>query len=135
MIFKIPKFDTIFFLKNLKLFSIYTVILVRPKTGESAQLSLAPKFVGEFLLIWANFVPMSSQKFADLGKIRPNRQNFARNFLGRNLTARIRPFRTSFAQKKITVYLHFVGDNQIKKLLLRISMFILLKIVYQYLHK
>jgi hypothetical protein len=60
----------------------YTVILVRPKTGESAQLSFAPKFVGEFLLIWANFVPISSQKFADLGKIRPNRQNFARIFWG-----------------------------------------------------
>jgi hypothetical protein len=55
----------------------YTVIFVRPKTGESTQLSFAPKFVGEFILIWANFVPMSSQKFADLGKIRPNRQNFA----------------------------------------------------------
>jgi hypothetical protein len=59
----------------------YTVILVRPKTGESAQLSFVPKFVGEFLLIWVNFVPMSSQKFADLGEIRPNLQNFARTFV------------------------------------------------------
>jgi hypothetical protein len=57
--------------------------------GESAQLSFTSKFVG--------------QKFADLEKIHPNRQTFARNFLGQNLTARIRPFRTSFAKKKITV--------------------------------
>jgi hypothetical protein len=79
---------------------MYTVILVRPKT---AQLSFAPKFVGNFFLIWANFISMSSQNIADLGEIRPNQPNFARKILGRNLTARIRPFRASFAQKKITV--------------------------------
>jgi hypothetical protein len=72
-------------------------ILVRPKTGESALISFTPKFT-----------PISSQKFADLGEIRPNWLNFARNFLGRNflgrnLTARIRPFRTSFAQKNYCV--------------------------------
>jgi hypothetical protein len=81
----------------------YTVVLVRPKTGKSAQLSFAPKFLGEILSIWANFVQCPSQKFADLGENRPNRQNFAQKILGRNLTAWIRPFRTSFAKKKITV--------------------------------
>jgi hypothetical protein len=91
----------------------YTVILVRPKTGESAQSSFAPKFVGEFLLIWANFVPMSSQEFADMGEIHPNRQNFARKFLRRNLTARICPFRPSFAKKKITVYRKFSSSSRI----------------------
>jgi hypothetical protein len=43
---------------------------------------------------------MSSQKIANLGEIRQNGQNFARKFLRANLTARIRPFRTSFAKKK-----------------------------------
>jgi hypothetical protein len=58
----------------------YTLILVRPKTGESAQVSFAPKFVGDFFSIWANFVQCPSQKFADLGEIRPNWQNFARKW-------------------------------------------------------
>jgi hypothetical protein len=39
-----------------------------------------------------------------MDEIRPNWEKFARNFWGRASTARIRPFRTSFAQKKITVY-------------------------------
>jgi hypothetical protein len=39
-----------------------------------------------------------------MNEIRPNWEKFARNFCGRTSTARIRPFRTSFAQKKITVY-------------------------------
>jgi hypothetical protein len=51
---------------------------------------------------------MSSQKFADLGEIRPNQQNFARKILGRNLTARIRPFGTSFTQKKYLLVLMFL---------------------------
>jgi hypothetical protein len=85
----------------------YTVILVRPETGESAQLSFTPKFVGEILPIWVDFVQCPRQKFADLGEIRTNRQNFARNFLGRNLTAWIRPFRTSFAQKNYCVECYF----------------------------
>jgi hypothetical protein len=53
----------------------YTVILVRPKTGESAQLSFAQKFVGEFSSIWANFVQVPAKyllirgKFAQIGQI------------------------------------------------------------------
>jgi hypothetical protein len=49
-----------------------TVILVRPKMGESAQLS--PKICGRFFFDLGEFRPISSQKFADLGKIRPNRK-------------------------------------------------------------
>jgi hypothetical protein len=59
--------------------------------------------VGDFFDL-VEFRPISSQKLADLGKIRPNWQNFARKFLGQNFPARIRPFQTSFAQNKITVY-------------------------------
>jgi hypothetical protein len=57
-----------------------TVILVRPKTGESAQLSFSQKFVGEFFSIWANFVqcPVKNlliwEKLAQIGKISP--ENF-----------------------------------------------------------
>jgi hypothetical protein len=48
--------------------------------GESAQLNFASKISGEFSPIWANFVHCSAEKFADLGKFRPNRKKFARNF-------------------------------------------------------
>jgi hypothetical protein len=37
---------------------------------------------GKFLPIWANFVSCSAEKFADLGKFRPNRKKIARNFWG-----------------------------------------------------
>jgi hypothetical protein len=40
------------------------------------------KISGEFFPIWANFVHFSAEEFADLGKFRPNRKNFARNFWG-----------------------------------------------------
>jgi hypothetical protein len=74
-----------------------------PENGRIRAVKFRPKICGRILFDLGEFRPMSSQKFADLGEIHPNRQNFARNFLGRNLTARIRPFQTSFAQKKITV--------------------------------
>jgi hypothetical protein len=72
--------------------------------GEPAQLSFAPKISGEFLSIWAKF-PQFSKFFSwAMDEIHPNWEKFARNFWGRTSTARIRPFRTSLAQKKITVY-------------------------------
>jgi hypothetical protein len=80
-------------------FFYHTVILVHPKPGKSAQLSFASKFVGDFFFDLSEIRPMSSQKFVDLGEIRPNRQNFARIFLGRNSTKWIRLFRTSCAKK------------------------------------
>jgi hypothetical protein len=52
---------------------IIQVILVRPKTGKSAQLSFASKFVGEFFSIWANFVQCPAKnlliwwKFTQIG--------------------------------------------------------------------
>jgi hypothetical protein len=80
-------------------FLLFTVIFVRPKTGESAQISFASKFEGEFFDL-CEFHPLSSQKFADLGEIRPNRQNFARKFLEQKLIAWIRPFQTNFAHSR-----------------------------------
>jgi hypothetical protein len=68
------------------------------ENGRIRAVKFRPKICGRILFVLGEFRPMSSQKFADLEEICPDRQNFARN-----LTARIRPFRTSFAQKKITV--------------------------------
>jgi hypothetical protein len=34
----------------------------------------------QFLPIWANFIYCSAEEFADLGKFRPNRKKFVRNF-------------------------------------------------------
>jgi hypothetical protein len=79
---------------------VYTVILVRPKTGESAQLSFAPKCVGDFFEL-SEFCPMSSQKFADLGEIRPNRKKYRPNFFWRNSTACIS---NKFRPTKIKVW-------------------------------
>jgi hypothetical protein len=68
---------------------VNTVILVRPKTGESAQLSFTPKFVGEFFSIWANFV--------QIGKISPE------NFWGKILLRVFTHFEKVSPKKKITV--------------------------------
>jgi hypothetical protein len=54
---------------ELKRFFFYTVILVRPKTGESAELSFAPKFVGDYFSIWADLLIW--RKFAQIRKISP----------------------------------------------------------------
>jgi hypothetical protein len=80
----------------------YTVILVRPKTGESAQLSFASKFVGEFLLIRANFVQCPAKNlliwgnFAQIGKTRPN-------IFGAKFNCAESPISNKFHPKKITV--------------------------------
>jgi hypothetical protein len=72
----------------------YTVILVRPKTGGSAQLSFAPKFVGDFFSIWANFVQCPKSlliwgKFAQIGKISP--ENFEFNCADSPISNNFRP--------------------------------------------
>jgi hypothetical protein len=84
---------------------VHTVILVRLKTGESAQLSFAPIFVGDFFDL-GEFRPMSSQKFADLGEIRPNRGNspksakFRPNFFGAKFNCADSPILNKFRKKK-----------------------------------
>jgi hypothetical protein len=55
----------------------YTVILIRRKKTESAQLSFDPKVSGEFRPIWVIFVQYSAkslrirEKFAQIGKNSP----------------------------------------------------------------
>jgi hypothetical protein len=61
---------------KVKNIHIYTVDIFSGELGESSQIS------GEFLPIWANLVHCSAEEFADLGKFRPNRKKFARNFWG-----------------------------------------------------
>jgi hypothetical protein len=53
-----------------------------PENGQIRAVKFCPNIFGRISFDLGDFRPMSSQKFADLGEIHPNRQNFARNFLG-----------------------------------------------------
>jgi hypothetical protein len=63
-----------------------------PENGRIHAVNSCPKICGRFFFDLGEFRPMSSQKIADLGEIRRNRQNFARIFLGLNFTTRVCPF-------------------------------------------
>jgi hypothetical protein len=81
-----------------------TVIIFLARNWRTRAVKFRPKISDEFLSIWAKF-PQFSKFFGwAMDEIRPNWEKFTRNFWGRTSTARIRPFRTSFAKKKITVY-------------------------------
>jgi hypothetical protein len=104
---KVPKFQS------------YTVIIFLARNGRIR----AVKF--------RRFRPKNFGRISfDLGKIFPNQQilrlNNGRNspksekirpkFSRRNLTVRIRPFRTIFAQKKITVYSFSISSTMTSKI-------------------
>jgi hypothetical protein len=55
--------------------------ICRTKLSENGRIhtvKFRPKICGRFFFYLGEFRPMYSQKFADLGEIRPNQQNFAR---------------------------------------------------------
>jgi hypothetical protein len=69
-------------------------------SGESAQLRFALKNFGRIYSDLGEFRPLFSRRICCFGEISPKSKEIRPKFLGRNLTARIRPFR---ARKIITV--------------------------------
>jgi hypothetical protein len=69
--------------------------------GESAQLRFALKNFGRNSPNLGEFRPLLSRRICWFGEISPKSKEIRPKFFGRNLTARVRPFR---ARKRITVY-------------------------------
>jgi hypothetical protein len=87
-----------------RLLKAYTVIFFGRnlfEMGESAQLRFALKNFGRNSPNLGEFRPLLSQRICWFGEISPKSKEIRPKFLGRNLNARVRPFR---ARKKITVY-------------------------------
>jgi hypothetical protein len=91
------EFLTSFFLNPFD----FTVDIFSGEPGESAQLRFALENVGRISSDLGEFRPLFSQRICWLGEISPKSKEICPKFSGRNLTARIRPFR---ARKIITVF-------------------------------
>jgi hypothetical protein len=77
------------------------LLFFSPETGESAQLRFALNNFGRISSDLGEFRPFCSRIICCFGEISPKSKEIGPKFWGRNLTARIRPFR---ARKIITVY-------------------------------
>jgi hypothetical protein len=76
------------------------LLFFSPETGESAQLRFALKYFGRISSDLGEFRPFCSRRICCFGEISPKSKQIRPKFWGRNLTARIRPFR---ARKIFTV--------------------------------
>jgi hypothetical protein len=80
--------------------------------GESAQLRFALKNFGRNSPNLGEFRPLLSRRICWFGEISPKSKEIRPKYLGRNLTARVRPF---WARKIITVYKHTNGRTKLSK--------------------
>jgi hypothetical protein len=81
---------------------VHSIDIFSGEPGESAQLRFALKNFGRISSELDEFRPLFSRRICWFGEISPKSKEIRPKILGRNLTARIRPFR---ARKIITVYM------------------------------
>jgi hypothetical protein len=74
-------------------YTVEILLFFSPETGESAQLRFALKNFGRNSPNLGEFRPLLSRKICCFGEIPPKSKEIRPKIWGRNLTARIRPFR------------------------------------------